>query len=202
MALITAAEARDYLPSLSGTGEDTTLDRFIARAGAMMAAWCGYPPASAGATPTLEDVTHIHYLDGPGGRDLLLRVTPVVSITSLYDDPDRVWAAATLVAAADYTLLDGERGQVLLTSTATHGVWNEGRGFIKATYVAGFATIPDDLKGICAELVKHLWSRRTLQGKTSVTASGAQVSKEADNHGIPAHIRAELGRFRLPGTML
>ncbi len=202
MALITAEQARAYLPSLTGTAEDTKLDTLIARVGAQLARWCGYPPPSASGSPTMESTSYTRYLDGPGGRKLQLPIWPVTAIASIYDDPDLDFGADTLVDSGDYSLINGAAGEVLLTSTAEHGAWGEEEGCIKVTFTAGFTTVPEDLKGIACEAVKWIWNRRTLQGKTSTTASGAQVSKEADNGQLPPHILAALTPFKLPGAML
>lgn len=63
MALITAAEARGYIPDMTGTAEDTALDTIIARVGEQFAHLCGFPPASAGGSPTMESAAYTRYYD-------------------------------------------------------------------------------------------------------------------------------------------
>ena len=197
MPLITASEARDFLPALTGTGEDSLLERLISRAGTLFARHCGYPPASAGASPTMQTATYTRYLDGRGGRDLSPDILPVQSITSIYDDLLLDFGASTLVSSDDYALLsDGEVSRVRLTSTATHGVWQRGEGNCKATFVAGFATVPDDLKLACALMVRHWYDLRQVVGKSS--QSGGNVSIGLRDETIPDSVRQLLSAYRLP----
>ena len=147
MALISTSEAKQMIPALSsGSTEDTLLTSLISAVGAAMAAWCGYPSASAGAAPTMESATYTRYQDGPGERLLVLDVWPVTSITSIYDSQDRSYRASDQVASGDFTLVEGERGLVELDWDASHGSWSTARRAIKSTYVAGWATVPENLK--------------------------------------------------------
>lgn len=197
MPLITASEARDLIPGLTGTGEDTLLDRWIARAGVILARWCGYPPASAGAEPTMQTATYTRYLSGRGGRDLALDVLPVQSVTSVYDDLTLDYGAASLVASGDYTLIaDGERQILRLTSTATHGVWQRGEDNIKATFVAGYSTVPGDLKQATALLVRHWWDLRQIAGRSSQAVAGVSVGVREET--MPASVQQLVAAYRLP----
>lgn len=201
MALITAAEARVYLPGLTGTGEDTNIDTLILRAGGLMAAWCGYPSSTAIADPTMESASYTRYLDGPGGRDLVLDVWPVTAITSIYDDEEQDFAATSLVDSGDYAIIAGARGLVRLTSTSTHGAWSTGSETIKATFTAGFSTVPASLKHLCGQTVKHLWQLRRQQGAASSTQGGATVSRE-EAAALPIEVRLGLGPYILPRALL
>ena len=141
MAVLDAATVREYLPSLTGTGEDTALDSLIARFGALAAQYLGYQPASVGGNPTVEDTTYTLYLDGDGSKYLQLPITPVVSVTSLHVDIDRKYGSDRLVDSGDYELF-GDEGLVLLKVDSTQGEWDRGKRTVKAVVVAGFTTIP------------------------------------------------------------
>lgn len=196
MALITPAEARYQIPGLTGTAENALLTDLIAVAGAMMARWCGYPPATVGAAPTMESTAYTRYLDGPGGTDLHLDVSPVTAIASIYDSSDRRYAAADLVASTDYTLTDPDHGLVALDYDATHGVWSTGERAIKATWTAGFSTVPHDLQHACRLTVRHIYDLRQVQGRTSQSVAGVSVGLvEAD--ALPAEARRILAPYRL-----
>lgn len=205
MALVTAANVRSYVaPDLSGTAEDTFIETLITGFEALAAAYCGYPPATAGATPTMEDTSYVRYYTGDGTRDLRLDLWPVVSIASIYDDPDLDFDdAADLVAAADYGsgAFAGSTGLVRLTSTATHGTWSTTPGAIKATYTAGFTTPPSDLILACKIGVKKVWDMSREQGKLSQSAGGGSVSYR-DEDLLPREAREVLKRLRLPRVYL
>lgn len=169
MALITAAEARLFVPSLTGTAEDTNLDALILRADQVLAAWCGYRRADGGDF-TLESATYTAFLPGPGGRRLRLPVYPIVTLTSIEDDTDEVFDGTTnLVASTDYVSRDAE-GIVLLKTSAVHGAWSTSRQeVIKAVFDAGWSTVPNAIKLATAMLVSHWHGLRHTAGLQSAS---------------------------------
>lgn len=195
MALISAANVRAEVQGLT-SADDTELGLLIAEADALAASYLYFPPVSATPTaaPTLSVSTYVDYLDGPARDDytrLDLRVRPVASITSIYDDPDRLYGAGELVASSEYTL-DGEAGVVRIDGDATHA-WTTARRAIKVTYTAGWTdgSAPADLRRALLEIVGSLWRRRHLPGLPSATPV------EQDAHLIPIVARQALGRYRL-----
>lgn len=202
MALVTATEARIHIPELSGTAEDTNLDTLIARVEEACAEWCGYPPASAGGTPTMASASRVRYLDGPGGRELVIDVWPITAIASIYDDAAWTWAASSLVDSGDYAILDGSTGLVLLTETATHGTWNHARRSIKATVTAGYTSAPPALKLAICLGVRHLWNLRRELGHTSVSGEGTVSVSSVDPTLLPVECLQALAPFRLPRAIL
>lgn len=84
---------------------------------------------------------------------LLLSRPPVQSITSIYDDPLRVYGASTLLSAANYVLIDAEAGMILLDSI----YFQRGLNNIKVTYLGGYAAMPLDLEQAAIEMV---WAAR------------------------------------------
>lgn len=195
MALITVAEAKTLIPSLSGTADDTLLTTLIGQAGVAMARYCGYP----GDAPTMESASYTRDLDGNGTREIWLDVWPATAITSVYDDPDLDFAAASLVASGSYSIVDKRR--LRLTSTATQGTWTEGTGTVRVTYTAGFATVPDDLKSLCALQVRHMYDRRQTQGKTSVSGGQSNIGL-VDPAWLAEEVKQGLMELRLPRSYL
>ena len=175
MALITAAEARDYIRGLTGTSEDTLLDKLIARCGVLFAQHCGYPAASAGGTRTIEQTTYTRYLDGPGGNTLQLSILPVLSVTSIHDSPDRTYGSTDLVSSDDYDVF-GEHGQIVLKTTGSTSGFTTDYRAIKAIYSAGYSTIPDDIKHAACLQVRWWYEGRDLVGFRSVSQTGGSVS--------------------------
>ena len=174
MAVMTAAEARVYLRGLSSPGEDSTIDTLIAVASGQLAAWMGYPVESGIAS--LESKTYTHYLDGPTiyRREIRVPVFPVSSVTTIHDDPDLDYDAASLVAASDYTL-HGDYGLIVLNNGANHA-WNTARRSIRVVYVAGYSSAPADVKHAVGMQVAHIFQNRDALGKSSVSKAGGASS--------------------------
>jgi len=200
MALITASEAKQQIPALTGTTDDALLTELISVAGGLIGTYLGYPPVSAGGNPTAESANYTRYQDGPGGRILTLEVLPVTAVSSIYDDSSWDYTSAYLVASGDYAIVDGERGMVILTSTATHGSWSTGKRAIKAAYTAGYSTVPDWLQHAARIVVRALYDLRAAQGKENKSEGGVNVSftKPA---AIPEEAIQILAPHRLPRTL-
>jgi hypothetical protein len=212
MALMTAAQARVYIPTLTSTGEDTNIDTLIARADAAMASWCGYPPVIAatpvmGLTPTLEDQTYVLY-NGRGGlvrvldsRHIQCDVWPVISITSIYDDTSEAYGTA--VTSTDYTLIDGNQGLIAYDADSGKAWADSGPTIrnIKLTAVCGWATIPGDILQAAGLLVAHWWQLRHTQGRTNVSTAGGGSAGLRDEE-LPASVKQLLSPYRLPRVWL
>ena len=195
MALITVAEAKTLIPSISGTDDDSLLGTLITQAGVAMARYCGYP----GDAPTMESASYTRDLDGNGTREIWLDVWPATAITSVYDDPEQDFGADRLVASTDYAIVN--KRKLRLTSSSAQGVWTEGGGTVRVAYTAGFATVPDDLKSLCALQVRHMYDRRQTQGKTSVS-QGQGTTSIVDPSLLAMEVKQGLIDFRLPGSFL
>lgn len=197
MALITVAEAKDYV-RLTGTDKDSLLTRLIDRVSVRVARDLGYPAAAFGGVPSIEQATYTRYLCGPGGRELHLDVYPVIDktdITSIEDDTDETFdGTTTLVASSDYRLLDD--GIVLLLPDSDHGSWSKTENrTIKAIYAAGYTAVPDDIKQAAALQVAHWYNQRGTVGQRSVTAGAGTVSMESAE--LLPGVRQLIAPFRL-----
>lgn len=198
MALITAAQARLYV-QISGTGEDTDLDTLIARVGAQIAAYLGYPPASVGATPTLESTSRTLYLTGRGGRDLSLGLYPVTAITSVQDDPTLTFDGSTyLISSGDYSI---HEGAVLRLDYDSGLAWSTTPGGIKVVCTAGYTSIPSTIQEVCAEEVALRWRRRKQLGVTS-SSTGGGSSAPSKPEALAESSRLALAPYLLPGVYL
>lgn len=177
MAVVTAAEVRAYIPTLSGDGDDSILDTLISRFDQVAAGYMGFPPQSSGAV-SIESGTYVEYLDGPGGREINTTAKPVVSITSIYDDPDLDYTdSEDLIAASDYTLY-GLEGKVMLDYNATDAAWSVGYRHIKVTYVAGYSggTMPNAIKHAACIQVAHWYAARSHIGRSNLSSQGQTVA--------------------------
>ena len=202
MAILTAAEAREFIPALTGTTDDALLNKLIASVGAAIAAYLGYPRVSATADATIESTTYTLYSGGYEGRvivngdRLIFPVRPITAVTSIYDDPDQGYAAAYLVASTDYTT-DLVDGVVRMLPTNVHGNWSSIPYAVKAVVVAGWATasIPTDVLMAARLTVRHWYELRSRGPSTSVSAEGVSVSPS--EIVIPVQARMLLDPFRL-----
>jgi len=197
MAIATAAQARDYIRGLTGTSEDTTLDTLIARCDSLFASYLGFPPASAGGDPTIEDVTYTLILDGPGGRALRLPVYPIQSVTSIHDAEDRLYSSADLIPSGDYTVY-GDEGIVYLDDDGTTDAWSKVKRGIKVVAVLGWATIPDSIVHACCMQVSHWYTSRDHIGRTNISQGGGSIAVR--DLGLLPEVRQALAAHRLPAS--
>src|SRR3989338_4881509 len=77
------------------TAQDVLLQDLIARIGAWVERYCDRSFAKASYT---------EQRDGDGTDTLIVRQWPLLSVASLYDDPLRLFGAATQIASADFAL--------------------------------------------------------------------------------------------------
>lgn len=205
MALMTAAQLREVIPELTGTAEDADLTTLIARVDAAFARYCGYPPATATASPTLESAAYTFYLTGMGGRDLVLPIRPVATLTSIEDDTERDFDGSSyLVASSDYNLRwDPNRGHVVvLKSTATHGYWSTSPGAIKVVATCGYSTAPGDVLEAARIAARQWWDRRKSRGRVSMSTPQGGSQQLADENILTDEVKLLLGSFRLPSTAI
>jgi hypothetical protein len=101
--------------------------------------------------------THTEYHDGTGNLYLFPFQYPITSVTSIHDDPDWSWGAATLISASDYMIHQNARMIVLKSGYFADDVQN-----IKIVYVAGYAAsaVPKDLINALVEQVGWLYKKK------------------------------------------
>jgi hypothetical protein len=193
VALITAAQYREFYPQITGTAEDTLFGSFIDRADALMAVYCGYRRNAAGVM-TMASSSYALKYNGPSTQPTVLPLgaAPLVSVSHLYVDTDRAFGASTeLVQGTDFDLdLPGGRIGLLPGGSLTR--FPVATQAILVDFVAGFASTPPDLVAACATVVRHLWDRRATEGTPSLTVFGDSATKSDLDALIPAAVRAHL----------
>jgi hypothetical protein len=194
MAIATAANVRDYIRALTGTGEDTLLNSLILRFDRIGSSYCGFPTASN--LSTFENNTYTHYFDGDGSDRLQLRVVPANTITSVHVDVDRKYDSDSLVAASDYELFTDE-GLLLLKTESDQGSFSTGYRSVKVVYTAGFTTIPDAIVHACGIQVNHWYMNRDTIGKSNISQGGSTI--EVENLSLLAEVKHALAPYRLGG---
>ncbi len=181
MSVATAAQLRDLLPYLTGTGEDALLLSYIDRADAAIAQRLGFPTTGGGAL-TLASSSYTAYPDAENGGRVdseTLRLTPwpVSAITTIHDDQrggNVAYDSGSLVSSADYEL-DGPAGRVYLVPVRTFGSFSSHRRRCRVVFTAGWSTLPADLMQAVLMLAKHLYERRPSQG--IVSADGKSLAQ-------------------------
>jgi len=206
VALLTSTEAKAIKPDLSGTTQDALIDTLIGRADEYLAAYCGFPRSDTSSEPSLTTQTYTLYLDGPTWADsrvLSFPVFPIVTVTSIFDDVDRVYGAATEVASSDWEL-DIARGLVILKNASTQGLWTSSWRAQKVTATLGYTDasghVPQILRHAGAELVWHWFRLMRERGQTSATINGAGGGLR--DQEVPPYVLELAAPFRLPGSLL
>lgn len=197
MALLTLAElkTRAGITSTDAT-RDASLTQLISDVDAAVKRLTGQ---------NIEQATYTDkILDAPVNSKILrLPQWPVSSVTSLYlnwdakGDPAAFTSDDLLTAYTDYRLVVDDfvnarsrRGAVEILTRTYWAYWQERAlsmplttrladcpGAVKCTWVAGYATVPDDLKGAVASAVMLLYDRRqTGRPLTSESWNGRSVS--------------------------
>lgn len=135
MALTTHSRVKEYLGiKPDDASKDAMLAEFVERISAAISTRCKRVfEFESGIT---------EYYDGDGiTSQLMVRRYPIVSVASLYDDPDRAYGSATLIAAMDYTV---DKGWGLIQLDGFRFL--KGLQNIKVVYDGGYKVIPQDLE--------------------------------------------------------
>lgn len=195
---------------LTGSSDDTLLERMIDRASRRLA---------SAVNRELRQGTVVESLPPADSSRLWLRVTPVKSVTSITEDGE------TLEADSDngYRLEDKEAGSIFslrrwtrqlpgLRAISDTRAPEYGEEVYVVTYVGGYwlpgwtgspgsgdVLLPADLEDAAIELVRMLYFRS--QRDPSITAErlgdfSASYGSDAIEHGIPKTVWSEIAHYR------
>jgi uncharacterized phiE125 gp8 family phage protein len=191
IALVTLAQARLALKVPAATVDavqDAALEDMINRASAFANKWTGR---------WLLLKSYTEYYDGDGGNSLMLKNYPVDTLTSVHDDPLRVFGASTLIAASDY-ILDAAGGIIRLWNNAV--TFLQGRANIKVVYTAGYplASVPYDIQEAVLMIVQHQYKRVYQDQRIGLASEtiGDHTMQYTDD-AIPKKAKEVLERYRL-----
>lgn len=167
---------------------DASHDRLLQELNKRLSAW-----VEQYCDRTFAKATYTEQHDGDGSDTLAVRHWPLLSVASLYDDPERAFPASTQIAAADFVVYPS-RGLIKLDGLAfSAGIQN-----VKVTYDAGYQEIPEDLQQAVCELIADRFRHRDDQGLRSLTI-GAYSATYADE-AIPEETRMILNSYRRSGV--
>jgi hypothetical protein len=184
-AIITLADAKTALGRQATSEGDEILEMVIEAVSASF---------QNEASPDLKSATYTaEAYDGNGRSYFYLDHYPVTTFTSLAED------GTTLVKDTDY-FVDMDEGIVEKGCTGWPGLmypakWTANRGGIVVTYVAGYSTLPADIKLAALVEVGRQFSmiREKMFGESSRTQEGMTISVNTDEL-LPSTL-ATLGRY-------
>jgi uncharacterized phiE125 gp8 family phage protein len=151
MALITLAELKTFM-SVTDASQDTLLQIFVDSTDAFVKNYTHRALESAEYTAEIYD--------GPGTPMLTLKEYPVTEIDEIIQWDEEVELSTDITDSDGYYLKD-DYGIVYHRTC-----WDRGRGIITATYTAGYATIPSDLKHACLACATFFVNMSNKQGIT------------------------------------
>lgn len=191
--IITTTEAKDFL-NITATTYDTELALFVQAASQMIVNRIGVVSGS----PAVSE-----WHDGGSDRIVLRNQGPIVSVTTVtetYGSITRTLTQVTLDSGSvgdsySYTV-DLDRGILVRRASGVAVDFPAGVRNIHVTYVAGYSTVPEDIKQAAKVLVKHLWE--TQRGAGRAQGSGPE-SVLATSYSFPRRVEEILAPYVVPG---
>ena len=198
--LTTAAKFKDAY-QIAATGKDTELALLATTASDWIEAETQRTFASTAYADTTAE------LFSPGGGDprvnedrdtITPRHYPIISVQSIYDDPNRDYSSAYLIPATDYRILQNKM-QIKLYYNGTWVRFHSSEDGVKLSYTAGYATIPQRLETL-ANVVMYsmhlILDKKSKQGVSSETLGDLTVSFKPDL--LPDWAQRTLAEFKRP----
>lgn len=194
-SLLTIEQLR-AVAGVSGAGQDEALRELEKAVAASIVADCRVA-VGEGAEPTLRRETLTETFYGVSREVLKLARRHNIAITSIEAD-------GSLLDSADY-FVNSEAGLLTRLSADRPIRWCGAK--IIVVYGAGFETVPSDLKQAATDYFRMLWTtseRDPMVKSESVETVGIEtVSRDywvgglpGQSGGLPAHIAAQLSRYR------
>lgn len=191
-ALTTRASLKAHL-KVTSTTDDALMDTLIDQATNIIETFCDRK---------FKERTYTEFYNGDGEDFLQLEQYPITSVTSFNVDANRDFGSSTLLTEDTDFVVKKEEGSIDLISDVTpfgQGQLPVARKAIKVVYVAGYATIPDDLVYAANETAAHLFNNRgSTRNVNSRGIGGFSESFGKDNPvEIPGNVKAILnGKYR------
>ncbi|MBZ6175595.1 hypothetical protein KVH24_23120 [Streptomyces olivaceus] len=181
MALLTLAEAKAQLNTKSDV-DDTELEAYVDSVTAVIEEFVG--PVEP------REVTE-HHDAGSGRRVLVLRMVPVLSLTSV---------TPLLIGGVSYPVdglvLDSDTGEVRRRDS---GVF---RGLLQAVTQAGRPSVPPTINLAARMLVQHLWRTQRLSRGGGLAGGGDDYSVSSPipgfGYAVPNRVLELLQPYRMP----
>lgn len=189
-ALCSLADAKAYL-RIPGSAEDDYLTILINTATERIE---GFTDRKLKKRTGLTE-----FLDGTGTPDIILNELPIVTLTSVFVDLQRVFGADTALDLDD-VIVSSEEGRISLEgdglgTVLASVVFPRGTKIVKVVYDAGLETIPNDLRLACMKVVAMDYAR-SREGGDGVSAEAIGGRSVSWIDGMPQEIAQILRRYR------
>lgn len=203
MSLVSVATLKEYLPEISGNTIDTELSSLITRVEQLVARYLGFIPPNNSVNLTLDEATYTVYVDRPLLSEdyvLQLPIKPLVSISSVHSDVNRVYGSNTLLDDTKYTI-DKVNSRIVLDDTSPD-TFDSGYQATKIVGNFGYDTSspPADLVHAICVWCAHLQRAKSSQGNQSITQRNSTISLSPRT--MPPEVREILRGYRNVATIL
>lgn len=194
-SIITLAQIREYLKKASGdTTQDAALQGYIDMASGAIERFIQGPvnvQSYAGEIYNGDGCAEL-FVDK---RPITQLVTPQAADLQYRDGPGESWQ--TLEADVNMILIDAKRPYKI---TLYQTYFPRGRQNIRVSYKAGYATVPDDLKRVCLEMVAEIYSESSMGrgrlGQSAISGATAGVNSTDDFYELAERHMKVLRRYR------
>lgn len=180
VALVTLADTKEYL-KISSTSEDSILGFFVNEISKICNSYTGRH---------LLQKSYTEYYNGNGTPFLILNHYPIISVTSLHDDVNRVFDGSSAIDIGVDVLVKKDIGELELWNSES--VFEKDRANVKVVYSAGFVSsaVPYDLqlavkRWIAIQYYKFTNKRHEVRsetvGDTTTTFIDQQIPDDVKN---------------------
>lgn len=172
MSLCTLDQVKLAL-GIDNTDSDVWLQQLIDAASAFASTYCGR---------TFEEADYDEIYDGPGGRTLLLRQTPVTAVSSVNIDGISVPISPD-TRTPGYTFTD-----ISVVLRGYGYLFCQDLQNVAVSYTAGYVTIPADLSEATVAMVVDKYRKYPRIGTTMQTIAGETVMFKPED--MPAQTKS------------
>jgi len=199
MADLISLDDYKVLEGVNSTQYDEKFDTLITSVSKLVRTYCNNEFDTYATSPGVTEVFDIQW----DTYVVQLRQSPVISITNIYERTGQTEAYTELYRDGTNNkyewYLDSISDSIFRTNeNGSYRNWPRGVGSVKVTYLAGYTSIPEDLKLAVADTItyyhKDEWKERQTIG--SATREGAGSSAIRNDPGFPDHIRRVLDMYR------
>jgi hypothetical protein len=130
---------------------------------------------------------YTEYYDGNNSNRLFPKRTPIISVTSIYNDVDWVYGVDKLITATNYKIVDN-------TYITFKEIICKADQNIKLVYTAGYVTIPGDIKLAALKEVARAFDRRFEADITGKSLNDGSV--QYTEKGLLKETKDTLDKYR------
>ncbi|MBU2249246.1 MAG: phage head-tail connector protein [Gammaproteobacteria bacterium] len=142
---------------------------------------------------------YTEYHDGDGSNLVLVDQYPIVSVSAVWDDIDRLFTDNALLINSGNYVAEAEEGCLRLYNE--EDAFQKGIQNIKVVYSGGYSETPDDIKQACLDMVVRTYLRYkdNLTGFNSKSAPGGNIGIQLE--AMTPEVKLTLDLYKKWGTM-